>query len=108
MRHRYVWFYGLVSAIVMLLSFSAPAAPVWAGDPGLTEYVPNEVLVKLSPLANVLTISAAYGLDPTPGAIDQLGARPIYRLRIIDGTPPPVKAAALAQHLLVVYAEPNY
>src|SRR3712207_7962520 len=36
--------------------------------------------------------------------------RPIYRLRITDGTPPPVKAEALEDDRLrrVIYAEPNF
>src|SRR5262249_45703 len=73
-----------------------------------TDYVANEVLVRLNPLANLLNIVTAYGLDPNIGLNDRLGALPIYRLRIIDGTSPVVKPAALPLNPLVVYAEANY
>ena len=108
MRHRYVWFYNRVSTIVVLITLIVATMPVRVSAVNSTDYVANEVLVKLNPLANILNIVTAYGLDPNIGPNDQLGSRPIYRLRIIDGTSPPEKAAALALDPLVVYAEANY
>jgi thermitase len=108
MRHRYVWFCSRVSAIVVLMALIVATMPVRVNAVNSTDYVANEVLVKLNPLANILNIVMAYGLDPNIGPNDQLGSLPIYRLRIIDGVSPPIKAAALALDPLVVYAEPNY
>lgn len=105
MRHTYLRFCCLLTGLSMLLCFIGPTS-VRAEDDN--EYVPNQVLVKLAPTANVLTIAAAYGLSTVLGSIDQLASHPIYRLRIVDGTPPPEKAAALASNPLVIYAEPNY
>jgi len=108
MRNRYVWFYYRVSAIVVLITLIVATIPVRVSAVNSTDYVANEVLVKLNPLANVLNIVMTYGLDPNIGPNDQLGLLPIYRLRIIDGVSPLTKAAALALNPLVVYAEPNY
>jgi subtilisin family serine protease len=108
MHHRYAWFIGLVSAIVVLLSLMVPPRSMSASGASTADYVVNEVLLKLKPTADIFAIAAAYGLDTSPGTIDRLESRPVYRLRIIDGTSPPVKAAALAKNSQVVYAEPNY
>jgi subtilisin family serine protease len=107
MRHRYVWFYSRVSAIVALISLILATMPVRVSAVSSTAYVANEVLVKLKPLANLLNIVTS-GLDPNIGPMDRLGSLPIYRLRIIDGVSPLVKAANLALNPLVAYAEPNY
>jgi len=82
--------------------------PVRVSAVSSTDYVANEVLVKLNPLANVLKILITYGLDPNIGPNDRLGSLPIYRLRITDGVSPLIKAATLALNPLVAYAEPNY
>jgi subtilisin family serine protease len=108
MRHRYVWFYNRASIIVVLLTLIMATMPVQVGAVNSADYVANEVLVKLKPLANVLKILNSYGLDPSIGPNDRLGALPIYRLRSIDGVSPLVKAAALTLNPLVDYAEPNY
>lgn len=70
------------------------------------EYEPGEIVVKLLQPDALPGVAADYNLDPTP--LDQFGARPIYRLHILDGTPPPDKAEALQQDSRVHYAEPNY
>ncbi len=70
------------------------------------EYEPGEVVVKLLQHGDLPGVATDFGLAPTP--LDQFGARPIYRLRILDGTPPPDKAAALLTDSRVLYAEPNY
>jgi subtilisin family serine protease len=114
MHHRYVWFYTRVSALGILIALVGLMARVVAPLPARvsaassSDYVSNEVLVKLKPLANLLDIVMIYGLDPNIGPNDQLGSLPIYRLRIIDGVSPLTKAAALALNPLVVYAEANY
>src|SRR5260221_11254828 len=108
MRHRYVWFYNRVSTIVVLITLIVATMAVRVSRVSSTDYVANEVLVNLNPLANVLKILIAYGLDPNIGPNDRLGSLPIYRLRIIDGVSPLIKAAALALNPLVAYAEPNY
>src|SRR5262245_18156716 len=97
-----------MSALVVLFTLIAAAMPVRVSAVTSTDYVANEVLVKLNPLANVLNLVLPYGLDPDIGPNDRLGALPIYRLRIIDGVSPLVKAATLALNPLVAYAEPNY
>jgi len=108
MRHRYVWFYNRAFIIVVLLTLIVATMPVRVGAVNSTDYVGNEVLVKLRPLANLLQIVIAYGLDPNIGPNDRLGSLPIYRLRIIDGVSPLIKVATLALNPLVAYAEPNY
>jgi thermitase len=108
MRHRYVWFYNRASTIVILLTLIVAMTPVPVSAVNSTDYVTNEVLVKLKPLANVLKILNTYALDPNIGPNDQLGSLPIYRLRITDGVSPLIKAATLALNPLVAYAEPNY
>jgi thermitase len=108
MRHRYVWFYNRMSTIVVLIAIIVATMPVRVSAVNSTDYVANEVLVKLKPLANVLNILITYGLDPNIGPNDRLDSLPIYRLRIIDGVSPLIKAAALALNPLVAYAEPNY
>lgn len=72
------------------------------------EYAPDEVVVKLAPGAVLSEVAFAYGLDPTP--LDQFGSRPIYRLRITNGAPPPQIAEALVNdpQQRVIYAEPNF
>lgn len=70
-------------------------------------YLPGQVVVKLAPNTNLVQLGADFGLDPQP--LKQFGSRPIYQLRILDGTDPQVKSAQLAADLVrVVYAEPNY
>lgn len=91
-------------ALVTALLGSAPAAvPGYAQGPD--DYLPNEVLVKLAQVADLSALAAEYGLDPAP--LDQFGSRAIFRLRILDGSPPSDKAAALAVDPRVLYAEPN-
>jgi subtilisin family serine protease len=71
-------------------------------------FVPGEVVIKLFNASDLGAVAAAYNLDPT--ALDQFGSRPIYRMLVLDGTPPLEKAEQLlADPLLrVEFAEPNY
>ncbi len=108
MRRRYLRLCTMLMVIGVLLRFVASAAPAQAAT-GSDPYVPNEVLVKLNPGALVSVVALAYGLLATP--LDQLGSLPIYRLRILDGISPLLKATLLELDLLnlgVLYAEPNY
>jgi thermitase len=85
-----------------------PAPP----DSGLDGFAPDEVVVKLFSAADLQAVALAHGLDPQP--LDQFGARPIFRLRILDGVDPKAKAAELQPpggsggDSRVEYAEPNY
>jgi hypothetical protein len=78
--------------VIAITSLVATSASLLADEEN--DYVPGEVVVKLVQAADLASIAAAFQLDPTP--LDQFGARPIYRLRILDGVDPQVKAGALA------------
>lgn len=75
-------------------------------------YAPGELLVKLAHDDALNAVAHDYGLDPQP--LGRFGTRPIYRLRILDGSDPPIKAAQLRSadgssgDARVLYAEPNY
>lgn len=88
----------------LLLCYATPGNRLFAQE--MNEYLPGEVVVKLAQVGDLAGVAATYGLDPTP--IDQFGTRPIYRLRILDQSAPPLKAAALVGDVRVRYAEPNY
>lgn len=97
--------------LICLCAAVLVAGPVWADDDdddgGSTAvYVPGQVVVKLKLAADLPAVASAYRLDPAP--LDRFGSRPIYRLRILDGTSPPSRATQLANDRRVAYAEPNY
>lgn len=103
--HRYVL--RLIAHLLiwsLLLGYAIPGKGLFAQ--AMNDYLPGEVVVKLAQVGDLAGVAATYGLDPTP--IDQFGTRPIYRLRILDQSTPPLKAAALASDVRVRYAEPNY
>jgi subtilisin family serine protease len=108
MRHTTNRSYLRTTATALLLFLALSSMPLPVGATGPSDYVANEVVVKLSPLANLLSVITTYGLDPNIGPNDRLGSLPIYRLRILDGVSPVTKAAALALNPLVTYVEPNY
>jgi thermitase len=97
---------GALVASVLVSWFLAPAAPALTREPDV--YVPNEVVVRLGSAADLGGVAAAYHLDPSP--IDQFGSRTIYRLRILDGASPPIRASELLKdpQQRVIDAEPNY
>ena len=70
MRHRYVWFYNRVSTIVVLITLIVATIPVQVNAVNSADYVTNEVLVKLKPLANVLNLLITYGLEPNIRTLD--------------------------------------
>src|SRR5687768_844530 len=70
-------------------------------------FEPNEVVIKLTHASELPTIAMHYGLDPTP--ICQLGDKPLYRMRILEGTVSEVvNKLKNDRRRRVVYAEPNY
>lgn len=97
---------GLFRTLIVaaLIGVGLMSQPVHADDDA--DYVPNEIVVKLFQAPDLTSVATSYGLDPTP--LDQFGARPIFRLRIADGSTPPDKAAALSADPRVRYAEPNF
>jgi len=92
---------GLVPVAVAALQLLAPSAAS-AKDPS-DPYIVDEVLVRLHSTATLAPLLARY-----PLVVDsQFGARPIYRLRITDGSSPVAQAEALAVEPGVLSAEPN-
>ncbi len=92
----------LLLAVVVLGHLSG-----FAGDEDL-EFVPNEIVIKLSSPMHLRLVAKRYNLSPDP--IDRFGKRPIYRMRILDNMAPPDKAAQLLgdNRRRVLFAEPNY
>jgi subtilisin family serine protease len=94
----------------MQISFDSSYCPGGAGDP--PPYQGGEIVVKLRDAADLPALAAAYNLDPTP--LDQFGSRPIFLLRIADGSDPASKANQLRPASgsggdeRVEYAEPNF
>jgi subtilisin family serine protease len=96
-------------ALALCLIWASPTAfahPERA--PQADNAVPNEVLVKLNPAADVRALAAAYHLKASQAAGGLLAQQPIYRLQIDDGTPPEDEADLLGRDRRVVYAEPDY
>lgn len=67
-------------------------------------FIPNEVVLKLRNSADLLAVTAQYGLS----VVSQFGSRPIYQMRINSGTQPEPLSQALASDARVQYAEPNF
>jgi subtilisin family serine protease len=103
MTHSYRRWIVTLMLCGLLVSLMAPGAPARAQEPD--QYLPDEVVVKLTSSTDLAGIAAAFALDPVP--LDQFGTRTIYRLRILDGATPPDRAAALAADPRIVFAEPN-
>jgi hypothetical protein len=74
----------VLALLSLLMSMIVPATLARAQGSG--DFIPNEVIVKLSQATDVAGIAAAHNLDPTP--LDQFGSRPIFRMRILDGVSP--------------------
>lgn len=108
MRRAFSRSLSLLGLALALLCGGWPSVPV-SRAARFTEdgFLPGEVNVKLAQAADLATVAAAFNLDPQP--IEQFGSRPIFRLRIRDGSDPRDKAAALrADTTRVLLAEPNY
>jgi len=93
-----------VIGLLAWLAHAWPIAPIQAEADD--DYVPNEVVIKLSSASVLAAVAADYHLDPAP--LSQFGTRPIFRMQITDGAEPPDRAAALQLDSRVLYAEPNY
>jgi thermitase len=106
MNNRRILLLCIAGLLLPVLSLFV-ADPVVQADAD-DEFVPNEVVVKLVSTTMLPQIAQIYDLDPVP--LDQFGARPIYRLRVLDDTSPGAKAEELLDDPQgrVVYAEPNY
>ncbi|NOK60036.1 MAG: hypothetical protein GFH27_549291n229 [Chloroflexi bacterium AL-W] len=106
MPHPLLRSFGLLFAVLLSISLMMPAVTIQAQDDS-DGFVPNEVLVQLTPTTNLATvINQVSGLAPIP--LDQFGTRPIYLLQITDGTSPEDKAESLRIIVGVIAAEPNY
>lgn len=89
---------GLVSVI---------PAPVAAQPPARRTSITDDLIVRLHPHADPQSFAVGAGLAAGPGDVRQFPGQAVYRFTITDGALPAQKAAALANHPLVVYAEPN-
>lgn len=71
-----------------------------------TGFVADEIIIKLHNPAELPVIASQFRLAPMP--LDQFGARPIYRMQILDGQTPLVKSDTMRSDPRIQYAEPNY
>lgn len=101
-------FLRMILPVIFLFTAGMPVFSANSSPVGEQEYVPGEIVFKLTRFQNLLWIAKRYNLHPLP--IDRFGRRPIYRMRILDGTPPPELAARMLADpkKRVVYAEPNF
>ena len=98
----------LVLVTASLIGGAGNGPSVHASGPD-NDFVPSEVVVKLTSTADLPGVSATFGLDPTP--LDQFGTRPIYRLHITDlnaNVQDKVTALLNDPQKRVIYAEPNF
>lgn len=93
-------------AIVSIFLFTSAATPVFA-DPD-EQFATDEVVIKLTSPMHLRRVAKRFRLSPSP--IEQFGKRPIYRMRILDGADPFLKATQLAADPFghVEFAEPNF
>lgn len=97
----------LLPALLCSLLIAAPLAQAQ----GQEEYVSGEIVIKLFNSADLTAVANQYRLALPP--LDQFGSRPIYRLRITDGSDPAAKAEQMKPSggggdARVEFAEPNY
>lgn len=108
MRRLHLGLAGFLTVIAFLLLSISLVGTTPVRGVSDDDHNPEEVIIKLRNSADLPKIAAQYGLDPTP--IDRFGSRPIYQLRILDGSSPDDKSEALLldPQARVVYAEPNF
>src|SRR5919202_1711772 len=107
MSRKFLRTLGPVALAAALLFTWAPALRTARADGGSGEdgYVTNEVNVKLLRASDLQAVADQFRLQ----LIEQFGSRPIYRMRVLDGTDAKVKATAVAADTSrVEYAEANY
>ena len=107
MRIASFWYRGLI-LLALLIGCAVPAASAQESPTQSDDFVPNEVLVKLTSTLRLRAIASSYHLKIPQKAPAQLGRQPIYRLEITDGTSPTDMASKLRGDRRVIYAEPNY
>ena len=108
MSRKFTRPFGPLALAAALLCAGAPAAtPPARASSGSGEdgYVTNEVNVKLRGAADLQAVAEQHKLQ----LVEQFGSRPIYRMRVTDGTDAKVKASAVAADTTrVEYAEANW
>jgi thermitase len=106
MSRKFLRPFGLLALVAALLSAGTPAlVNVHADGGGEDGYVTDEINVKLLSASFLQAVSEKFHLQ----LLEQFGSRPIYRMRVTDGTDSKVKAAAVAADTSrVEYAEANY
>jgi len=82
------------------LSLCSPLAHAAKGDPAL----PGELLLQLRSASALPALQSTYHLS----LLKQFGSRPIYRLKVTDGTPVKTLVKALKLETQVLFAEPNH
>lgn len=105
--YRSIW----LPLLTLTLAIALTAVPRASADEDIPDYIADEIVIKLVNPADLAAIAAEYNLILP--ILDQFGSRPIYRLRIADGTDAEDKANQLKpKNRLgdprVIYAEPNY
>jgi thermitase len=75
---------------------------------GQENFVEDEIVIKLKRFQDLRLVAKKYGLHPQP--IERFGTRPIYRMKILNNTPPPQLAEEMLDDIRgrIIYAEPNY
>ncbi len=98
----------VVLLIVATLIFFAAnwRTPVVHAVSGDEDFIPGEVVVKLTSSSDLAGVASQHALNPTP--LDQFGSRPIYRLRITDGARVEDRVNQLLLDTRVIFAEPNF
>ena len=107
MRFASFWYRGLLLALLLAVC-AVPVASAREFATQSDDFVPNELLVKLTSTTKLRAITSSYHLRVPQQARTQLDHQPIYRLEITDGTSPVDMAAKLKGDRRVIYAEPNY
>jgi len=103
-RNRaYYWF-----VTVLVFCCIWPSTPLLTHAQQAVDYVPGEVLLRLVPGADIQAVARRHSLRAPTSGREQLNGRPVYRLRITDGSAVPRKSTELAGDTMVLYAEPNY
>src|SRR5215213_10230926 len=96
---------ALCLALLAGLLLPAPTPARASSNDGEEGYVRDEVNVKLFNASDLAAVSQQFKLQ----LVEQFGSRPIYRMRVADGTDSRAKADALALDTAgVEFAEANY
>jgi subtilisin family serine protease len=110
MSRKFLRPFVLLALVAALLFGGVPGAvPARASsgsvNNGEDAYIADEVNIELLRASDLQAVSDQYHLQ----LVEQFGARPIYRMRVTDGTDSKVKAAAVALDTARVQnAEPNW